>query len=263
MTAPGGVRAFDVEGLVRVLRDGSSDLGRVEASHSTEPRPAQTAAYPEWVIPPLREALEARGIIDLYVHQRRAADLLHEGRDVVVATSTASGKSVCYHLPVLDRLLREPGDARALYLFPTKALARDQMAELEGFLSSADRAEEGRRLCVAVYDGDTPPATRRALREAGDLVVTNPHMLHAGILPNHTKWQGLFSGLRFLVIDEVHTLSGVYGSHVANVLRRLRRICAHYGSRSRHLRGQCHDQQSGRARPATPGAPGRGRRRRR
>ncbi len=221
---------MDVDAFVRQLRDGAGDFGRVEAAHTVPARPARTAPYPDWVTPALRAALESRGILDLYVHQRRAADRLHDGRHVVVATATASGKSVCYHLPVLDRLLREPGDARALYLFPTKALARDQMAELETLLAAADSGDAGHRLCVAVYDGDTPPATRRALREAGHLVVTNPHMLHAGILPNHTKWQGLFSGLRYVVVDEVHTLSGVYGSHVANVLRRLRRICAHYGS---------------------------------
>ena len=136
-----------------------------------------------------------------------AADALHAGRDVVVATPTASGKSLCYNLPVLSRLLQEGADARALYLFPTKALARDQMAQMEGLLLATGRSD----LVVAVYDGDTPPATRRALRESGDLVLTNPHMLHTGILPNHTKWQGLFTALRYVVVDEVHTLSGVYG----------------------------------------------------
>jgi DEAD/DEAH box helicase domain-containing protein len=144
----------------------------------------------------------------------------------VIATSTASGKSLAYHLPALDAVLRHGLDARVLYLYPTKALARDQMADLERLLAATGRAD----LTVAVYDGDTPPPVRQALREHGVMVLTNPHMLHQGILPNHTKWQGLFTGLRYVVVDELHTLSGIYGSHVGNVLRRLSRICRHYGS---------------------------------
>ncbi|HLU38192.1 MAG TPA: DEAD/DEAH box helicase [Planctomycetota bacterium] len=198
----------------------------IGAVHTEPAREARTRPFPEWVHPGLRAALESKGILSLYSHQHVAAQALYEGRHVVVATPTASGKSLCFNLPVLSRLLAEGAEARTLYLFPTKALARDQMAELERLLLGCGRND----LVVAVYDGDTPPATRRALRESGDLVLTNPHMLHTGILPNHTKWQGLFTALRFVVIDEVHTLSGVYGSHVANVLRRLRRICAHYGS---------------------------------
>ena len=141
----------------------------------------------------------------------------------VIATATASGKSLAYHLPVLDALIRDGLDARGLYLYPTKALARDQMADLEKLLAATGRDD----LTVAVYDGDTPPPIRQALREHGALVLTNPHMLHQGILPNHQKWQGLFTGLRFVVVDELHTLSGIYGSHVANVLRRLRRLGIH------------------------------------
>ncbi len=211
--------------LVRQWREQAEQPAELVAQHTLPPRPAAMAPYPDWVAPALREVLEARGILELYAHQVEAADHLHDGRNTVVATGTASGKSLCYNLPVLSQLLTDPS-ARALYLFPTKALARDQMGELERLLEGAGRED----LRLAVYDGDTPPAVRRALREAGHLVLTNPHMLHSGILPNHTKWQGLFTGLRFVVVDEVHTLSGVYGSHVANVLRRLRRICAHYGS---------------------------------
>lgn len=215
---------MDVAALLEAVA-ADADVGRIIARHKIPPRAARTAPYPDWVLPELRRALEVRGVLELYTHQRRAADALHDGRDVVVATSTASGKSLCYHLVVLDALLREGSAARALYLFPTKALSRDQMADLEDLLARLDRD-----LVVAVYDGDTPPGIRRALRENGHLIITNPHMLHSGILPNHTKWQGLFTGLRYVVVDEVHTLSGVYGSHVANVLRRLRRLCRHYGS---------------------------------
>ncbi|MBK8101334.1 MAG: DEAD/DEAH box helicase [Planctomycetes bacterium] len=218
---------MDLSDFVRKLRAGEGEPpGVVEACHRQPPRPARLQPFPDWVEPRLKSAVEARGIVELYSHQRQAADLLHARRDVVVATGTASGKSLCYHLPVLDGLVREGLDARALYVFPTKALARDQMAELERLLLGVGRPD----LTVAVYDGDTPPPIRQALRDRGALVLTNPHMLHAGILPNHTKWQGLFAGLRTIVVDELHTLSGIYGSHVANVLRRLQRICRHYGS---------------------------------
>jgi DEAD/DEAH box helicase domain-containing protein len=218
---------MDVAELIEALATGREDgPGTVVAHHAVAARPAKLCPWPDWVHPPLRAAFESRGIASLYTHQREAADRLHDGRHVVVATPTASGKSLCYQLPVLDHLLRSRGAARALCLYPTKALARDQVADLERLVRESGHPD----FVLAVYDGDTPPAQRRALREAGQLVLTNPHMLHAGILPNHTKWQGLFTGLAFVVIDEVHTLSGVYGSHVANVLRRLRRICAHYGS---------------------------------
>jgi DEAD/DEAH box helicase domain-containing protein len=218
---------MDLSEFVRRLREPQDDaVGTVDAWHRTEPRPAQMVSFPDWLHPSLPEALHARGIVELYSHQAEAANLLHDGKHVVVATSTASGKSLAYHLPVLDALLREGLDARALYLYPTKALARDQMADVEKLLLATGTTD----LTVAVYDGDTPPPLRQALRERGTLVLTNPHMLHQGILPNHTKWQGLFTGLRYVVVDELHTLSGIYGSHVANVLRRLQRICRHYGS---------------------------------
>lgn len=225
---------MDLSGFLRDLRqprhaaaEPADAVGTVEAWHEVPARPARMAPVPDWLHPELVAALQQRGIQELYSHQRHCADLLHGGRDAVIATSTASGKSLAYHLPVLDALLRQGLDARALYLYPTKALARDQMADVERLLLATGRTD----LTVAVYDGDTPPQVRQALREHGTLVLTNPHMLHAGILPNHTKWQGLFTGLRYVVVDELHTLSGIYGSHVANVLRRLARICAHYGSK--------------------------------
>ncbi|MCR9244110.1 MAG: DEAD/DEAH box helicase [bacterium] len=222
---------MDLSGFVAKLRENREDgPGVVDAFHRTEPRKARFEPVPDWLHEPLVTALGARGIRELYGHQRECADALHAGRDVVIATSTASGKSLSYQLPVLDALLRDGLDARALFLFPTKALARDQMADLERLLAAAGLGENGEELPVAVYDGDTPPAVRQVMREKGACVLTNPHMLHRGILPNHTKWQGLFTGLRYVVVDELHTLSGIYGSHVANVLRRLRRICRHYGS---------------------------------
>ena len=218
---------MDLNEFVQRLRRGGDDApGSIDAVWTQPLRPARMQAMPDWLHPSLVTALHARGIQELYCHQRQCADLLHERRSAVIATSTASGKSLAYHLPVLDAAIRDGLDARALYLYPTKALARDQMADLEKLLQQSGRTD----LTVAVYDGDTPPPVRQALREHGTLVLTNPHMLHTGILPNHTKWQGLFTGLRYVVVDELHTLSGIYGSHVANVLRRLRRICAHYGS---------------------------------
>ena len=218
---------MDLTEFVRRLRSGSDDNpGTLDAIHTQPGRNARMQPFPDWLHPALVDALHARGIRELYCHQRECADLLQGRRDAVIATATASGKSLAYHLPALDAALRDGLDARALYLYPTKALARDQMADLETLLLATGQKD----LTVAVYDGDTPPPVRQALREHGALVLTNPHMLHTGILPNHTKWQGLFSGLRYVVVDELHTLSGIYGSHVANVLRRLQRICRHYGS---------------------------------
>ncbi|MFK7742559.1 MAG: DEAD/DEAH box helicase [Planctomycetota bacterium] len=219
------LRAHDGEEGAAVS-PGTVSPGTVDAWHAVEPEPARMLPFPDWLHPSLVDALHARGIVELFSHQRECADLLHGKKHAVIATSTASGKSLAYHLPTLDAVIREGLDARALYLYPTKALARDQMADLEKLLEQSGRED----LTVAVYDGDTPPQVRQALREHGTVVLTNPHMLHQGILPNHQKWQGLFTGLRYVVVDELHTLSGIYGSHVANVLRRLQRICRHYGS---------------------------------
>ena len=223
---PGDVAAV-VDALTagHPLRGDEPLPGTIVGHHRVAPRDARHAPCPAWLHRDLRRVLEERGIQELYDHQALAAEHLHGGRHTVVATPTASGKSLCYQLPVLDALLRDGDRSRALFLYPTKALARDQMAELEGLLTSM-----GHEAVVAVYDGDTPPSVRSALRERGNLLLTNPHMLHMGILPNHTRWQGLFANLRYVVVDELHTLSGIYGSHVANVIRRLKRICRHYGS---------------------------------
>jgi DEAD/DEAH box helicase domain-containing protein len=189
--------------------------------------PAREATFrplPEWVRPELRDAYRAKGIAELYSHQAATGELVHDGKNVVVVTPTASGKTLCYNLPVLNEVLENP-DTRALYLFPTKALAQDQLAELHDLGTRLDD-----RFGVFTYDGDTPSDARKAIRERGHIVLTNPDMLHAGILPHHTKWMRLFENLRYIVIDELHTYRGVFGSHLANVLRRLQRIARFYGS---------------------------------
>ena len=169
-------------------------------------------------------ALARRGIEQLYTHQAAALAAAAQKRDFVVVTPTASGKTLCYNLPVVQTLLEEP-EARALYIFPTKALAHDQMEELHGLIGDL-----GADIRTFTYDGDTPGEARRKVREAGHVVVTNPDMLHTGILPHHTKWVKLFENLRYVVIDELHQYRGVFGSHVANVMRRLHRVCRFYGS---------------------------------
>jgi len=189
-------------------------------------RPGRYLEFPEWLRGDLAAALRRQGVERLYRHQGEAVELIRQGRHTAVATATASGKSLCYNLPVLDRLLEEGGAARAIYLFPTKALSRDQEAALAELLTGMGRED----LNVAVYDGDTPSSIRSRLREGAHILITNPTMLHVGILPNHPKWNGFFAGLRYVVIDELHTVTGVYGSNVANVMRRLRRVAAHYGA---------------------------------
>ena len=194
-------------------------------------REAKFRPMPEWVRSELAEAYRAKGIEQLYAHQAATAELVHGGKNVVVVTPTASGKTLCYNLSVLNAVL-ENGDTRALYLFPTKALAQDQLAELHDL---GQRLED--RFGVFTYDGDTPNDARKAIRERGHIVLTNPDMLHAGILPHHTKWMRLFENLRYIVLDELHSYRGVFGSHLANVLRRLRRVARFYGSNPRFICG--------------------------
>jgi len=196
----------------------------VAAHRVLEPRPPRHAPWPEGLDPRLMHALRSRGVEALYTHQAQALEAIRARRNVCVVTPTASGKTLCYNLPVLDAVARDPA-ARALYLFPTKALAADQLVELRAL---ADAAELD--LKTHTYDGDTPPNVRSVVRAAGQVVITNPDMLHAAILPHHTKWFKLFENLQFVVIDELHTYRGLFGSHVANVIRRLRRITNHYGA---------------------------------
>ena len=207
----------------RLLAEPSLSSGVVH--HAYVPaRPADLVAMPDWLDRGLRQGLANRGITSLYRHQAEAVEAVRSGEDVVVVTPTASGKSLCYILPTLQALAADP-TARALYLFPTKALGQDQVAELGELSRAADL-----HINASTYDGDTPNPIRSSIRSAGQVVVTNPDMLHAAILPHHTKWFQLFEQLRIIVIDELHTYRGLFGSHVANVLRRLLRICAHYGS---------------------------------
>jgi len=186
-------------------------------------REAQWADFPAWVLPDLRAAYNAKGIRKLYTHQARAAETVRAGKNLVVVTPTASGKTLCYNLPVLDAILADT-DTRVLYLFPTKALAQDQLAELYDLNQRLQNS-----FGVFTYDGDTPGDARKAIREKSHIVLTNPDMLHTGILPHHTRWTRLFENLKYIVIDELHTYRGVFGSHLSNVLRRLRRIARFYG----------------------------------
>jgi len=209
--------------LERLLEEPS--LARGVVHHEIiEARPAQTAPFPEWLDPRIVRGLESRGIASLYAHQAEAIEAVHAGEDVVVVTPTASGKTLCYALPVLQALAQDPS-ARALFLFPTKALGQDQVAEFSELARASDL-----QVAAATYDGDTPAPIRSAIRGAGQVVVTNPDMLHSAILPHHTKWFQLFEQVQIIVVDELHTYRGVFGSHVANVLRRLLRLCRHYGS---------------------------------
>src|SRR3990167_52324 len=195
----------------------------ITATRHFDARPAVFAPFPSSLDPRLVEALRSRGVTQLYSHQARAFEIVAKGEHVVVVTPTASGKTLCYNLPVLQSLVQQP-EARVLYLFPTKALAQDQLAEL------TELAKTLPDMRMFTYDGDTPQDARRAVRGRANLVLTNPDMLHSGILPHHTKWVNLFQNLRYVVIDELHAYRGVFGSHLANVLRRLRRVCRHYGS---------------------------------
>lgn len=185
---------------------------------------AEYKPYPAGLSEDLIHVLRTRGIQQLYTHQSEAVDAVLKGENVVVVTPTASGKTLCYNLPILNSIL-EDNNTRALYLFPTKALSQDQVSELHEIISAL-----GQDIKTFTYDGDTPASARKAIRQAGHIVVTNPDMLHSGIMPHHTKWVKLFENLRYIVIDEIHMYRGVFGSHMANVLRRLKRICRFYGS---------------------------------
>jgi DEAD/DEAH box helicase domain-containing protein len=199
--------------------------------HYHPARVPRFAAFPAALNSPVREALERRGIDKLYSHQAEAFEYVSAGKNVVVVTPTASGKTLCYNLPVLQSIVENP-DARALYLYPTKALTYDQLDDLMQWANDLTGADG---LGVYSYDGDTPQDARSAIRSKAHVVLTNPDMLHKGILPHHTKWTRLFENLKYVVVDELHTYRGVFGSHLANVFRRLERICEFYGSRPQFI----------------------------
>ncbi|HLO10745.1 MAG TPA: DEAD/DEAH box helicase [Pseudoneobacillus sp.] len=192
--------------------------------HTIPEKPAQSVSLPDELNPVLKQSLKTKGIEQLYIHQKSAYEKTMGGKSIVAVTPTASGKTLCYNLPVLQSILQNP-NSRALYLFPTKALAQDQKSEINEIIQAA-----GVNINSYTYDGDTPANIRQRVRQAGHVVITNPDMLHSAILPHHTKWVSLFENLKFIVIDELHTYRGVFGSHVANVIRRLKRICRYYGS---------------------------------
>ncbi|MBK7857350.1 MAG: DEAD/DEAH box helicase [Archangiaceae bacterium] len=220
------------EGLASLLERWRGDKTvwpHLALDHTAPSNEATFAEVPAALAPPVREALARRGIERLYSHQARAFELSAAGKDVVVATPTASGKSLCFNLPVLDSLAREP-TACALYLFPTKALSRDQEESLRAMMADASLSHG-----AITFDGDTPQDARRAARERAGIVLTNPDMLHSGVLPHHTNWARLFANLKWVVIDELHTYRGVFGSHLANVLRRLERVAAFHGSKPRFV----------------------------
>ena len=217
---------MDVEAFLARLKAGRHYRGQIAVE---QPLPARAAEYcaPRTPLPDaLRTLLRSEGIDQLYRHQADAYDAVSSGKDVVISTGTASGKSLCYHLAVLAQLVADP-DSRALYLFPAKALAYDQLGTLERMVAAAGLAAVARPGC---YDGDTPTHQRPGIRRNASILLSNPDMLHVGILPYHGKWAGFFAGLKFIVLDEIHSYRGIFGSHVAGVIRRLQRICRHYGS---------------------------------
>src|SRR3954463_6912648 len=219
--------ALERFGAIRPGRPDDPDAW-VTAIRTLPAADAQFAPWPALIDPRLRAALESRGIAQLYTHQAAALELAPSGRPFVVTAPTASGKTLCYNAPALHTILSDPS-SRALYLFPTKALAQDQLAELHELAGHVNQAAET-DIGVFTYDGDTPQDARRAIRARAHIVLTNPDMLHSGILPHHPRWAKLFENLRFVVIDELQAYRGVFGSHLANILRRLQRVCRHYGS---------------------------------
>ncbi|MDH3217532.1 MAG: DEAD/DEAH box helicase, partial [Candidatus Krumholzibacteria bacterium] len=217
---------MNVESFLTKLRSSSFYAGQVVHQQRLPERLAKFADLAP--APPHRitRILQREGIDRLYTHQVQAIKSVRANKNVVVVTGTASGKTICYNVPVLESLMGD-GDACALYLYPTKALAQDQLRTLHRY----QKADPDLPLRTGTYDGDTPPATRRKLKNEANVLLTNPDMLHSGIMPNHGTWAHFFGRLRFVVIDEIHTYRGVFGSNVSHVIHRLNRICEHYGAK--------------------------------
>ena len=223
---------MSLDSLIRLWHTDPDTAPNFSIWRTTLPRPAQARPFPEDLPAAFREALSQRGIDSLYSHQLEAWSHIRVGKNIVLATGTASGKTLAYNLPIIASLATN-SDARALYLFPTKALAQDQLANLQSLQSQIQNLKS------SIYDGDTPQSQRGLIRKNARIILSNPDMLHTGILPHHTNWSDFFRNLRFVVIDEMHTYRGVFGSHVANVIRRLKRIARFYGAASAvhpHLR---------------------------
>ena len=220
---------MSLESLLANFRSDHSFMRDVAAWERVPARPARYALFPATLDRRLIDVLRARGIDQLYTHQAASIEATLRGENPVVVTATASGKTLCYNLPVLHALLHDP-TATALYLFPTKALAQDQLVAVNDLISNLNQS-----IAAQTYDGDTSRERRRAARNAGGILITNPDMLHTGILPHHTQWSSLFESLRYIVIDELHTYRGIFGSHFANVIRRLKRICRFYGSQPQFI----------------------------
>ncbi|WP_110112324.1 DEAD/DEAH box helicase [Bacillus sp. CGMCC 1.16541] len=214
----------NLQEVINVLNENEQYRDNIVHWHTIDEKEAKTAPFPSFIHEKLKYALETRGISSLYTHQQTAFECAYNKQNFVAVTPTASGKTLCYNLPVLQSIV-ENEQSRALYLFPTKALAQDQKSELNEIID-----EMGVAINSYTYDGDTPANIRQKVRKAGHVVITNPDMLHSAILPHHTKWVSLFENLKYIIIDELHTYRGVFGSHVANVIRRLKRICRYYGS---------------------------------
>ncbi len=216
---------MDTTAFLHYLESQPTYSGQIAHIEHIPFREASYAELDEPVVGELQDCLTKHGLSSLYVHQAEAVNRAHRGKNVMVATSSASGKTLCYNIAVLQAILTEPG-SRALYLFPTKALAQDQLRSLHQLFCPCLLSAED----LATFDGDTPRSERAEIRKRGRIILTNPDMLHVGILPNHQSWSGLLRHLRYVVIDEAHIYRGVFGSHVACVLRRLRRLCHVYGS---------------------------------
>jgi DEAD/DEAH box helicase domain-containing protein len=218
-----------LEKAIRELRADRSFMSCVAHWEVLPARPARTAEFPPGIDPRILAALRERGVERLYTHQAAAFAAVRAGSSVVVVTPTASGKTLAYNLPILQAMLEDPA-AKAMYLFPTKALSQDQQSELNEVLLGGELPVK-----IFTYDGDTPQSIRISVREEGRVVITNPDMLHTGILPNHPKWIKFFQSLRYVVVDEIHTYRGVFGSHMTNLMRRLKRVAAFYGARPQFI----------------------------
>ncbi|MFB5192290.1 DEAD/DEAH box helicase [Alicyclobacillus fastidiosus] len=230
---------MNLEQLLAEWQRDASFMSQVAAWKVTQATLGQFRPIPPTAHEHVLKALRDRGIKQLFSHQEEAWKAIQAGRDTMVVTPTASGKTLCYNLPVLNAICEDPS-VRALYIFPTKALAQDQVAELSELIEHVET-----QIHSFTYDGDTPVHARQKIREAGHIVVTNPDMLHAAILPHHTKWLRLFENLKYIVIDETHIYRGVFGSHFANVLRRLERICAFYGAKPQYIMSSATIQNPG------------------